>query len=353
MTIKLNFTDEDWSRIERDWSAWWAGELPHPMVVMPTYDNVFSRSRREMTREFLLEKPADEVLDYYQERLEAAHFYGDSWPKWSPYFGPGIMTGFLGGKVQPIPEQHTVWFEADSPFPYERLHFSYDPANAWWRRTLDLARGAAERWGDRVNIAHTDIVGVLDILASFRTTRTLLTDLYNYPDEVFRCRRELSEAWVRYYDELCQVAVQTGRGTSSWAPLWSPGRTYMHQCDFAYMISPRMFERFVLPDLDRCCRQMEHAFYHLDGKGQIPHLDMLLSLKSLQGIQWIPGAGQPPPGEWLPLLKRIRDAGKLCQLFTTANETQKIVRELGGKGFAFCVMNPMSPDEAEAFLGTI
>ncbi len=46
----------------------------------------------------------------------------------------------------------------------------------------------------------------------------------------------------------------------------------MLQCDFAYMISPQMFERFVLPDLTACCEALEHGFYHLDGKGQIRHL---------------------------------------------------------------------------------
>lgn len=353
MTIHLRFTDEDWSRIERDWTAWWAGELSRPMVIMPSYDNVFNRSRREMTREFLLEKSVDEVLSYYQARLEGAQYFGDSWPKWSPYFGPGIMTGYVGGRVEPMPEQRTVWFEATSPTPYEKLHFEYDAGNPWWRRTLDLAEGAVKRWGDRVNIAHTDIGGVLDILASFRTTNALLTDLYNYPDEVLRCGRELSALWARYYHEFAALASRTVRGSSSWAPLWARQDTYMLQCDFSFMISPRMFERFVLPDLDYCCRQMEQAFYHLDGKGQIPHVDMLLSLEHLRGIQWIPGAGQPPLSQWMSLLQKIRDAGKLCQLFTTADETIAITRELGGKGFAFCVLDRLAAEEVPQFLDRV
>ncbi|MDP2919216.1 MAG: hypothetical protein Q8O43_03240 [Dehalococcoidia bacterium] len=350
MSIELHFTEDDWARVERDWNAWWAGELKRPVVVIPTFDTFFHRSRREFTTQFLLEKPVEEVLDYYQERLQSAYFYGDAWPKWSPYFGPGIMTGFLGGKVEPLPEQRTVWFEADNPVPYDKLHFVYDPENTWWRRVKDLTSGAVERWGDEVNIAHTDIGGVLDVLASFRKTYTLLKDLYDCPEEVVRCTRELTSLWMRYYDGFSEITASTGRGTSCWAPLWSTRKTYMHQCDFSYMISPAMFERFVIADLDHCFKQMEHAFYHLDGKGQVPHLKMLLSLKSLKGIQWIPGAGQPPPSQWLPLLRQIRDAGKLCQLFVSAEESMTIAREIGGKGFAFCVLDPMKPEEVSAFL---
>ena len=124
----------------------------------------------------------------------------------------------------------------------------------------------------------------------------------------------------------------------------------MLQSDFAYMISPAMFERFILPDLQACCDTLDHAFYHLDGKGQIRHLDQLLAIKNLHGIQWIPGDGAPPPHEWLPLLKRIRDAGKLCQLFVSPEGAQTIVRELGGRGFALYITQQMSADEANDFL---
>ncbi|HEX7541596.1 MAG TPA: hypothetical protein VF352_05645 [Anaerolineales bacterium] len=60
------------------------------------------------------------------------------------------------------------------------------------------------------------------------------------------------------------------------------------------MISPKMFERFVLPDLETCCAAMDHALYHLDGKGQLVHVDTLLSTPRLRGIQWVPGYSKPP-----------------------------------------------------------
>jgi hypothetical protein len=111
-----------------------------------------------------------------------------------------------------------------------------------------------------------------------------------------------------------------------------------------------MFERYVLPDLVTCCDALEHPFFHLDGVGQIRHLDLLCSLERLHGIQWIPGDGQPPPEEWLPLLKRIRDANKLCQLYVSAEGARTIVRVLGGRGFAFHIQEAMGPSEAEDFL---
>jgi len=351
VNIDLNFTEEDWERVEHDWIAWWAGEIQRPMVILQTADMFFNASKEEYTREFLLEKPVNEVIDYYQARLKSTRFYGDAWPKWWPNFGPGIVAGFLGAKVQGMPEQHTVWFEADKPVPIEDLHFVYNDENIWWQRVMNITRTAVERWGSKIAVGHTDLGGMLDILSSFRTTNQLLLDLYDAPDEVIRLTGEIRTAWLRYYDELYDIIKQAGRGTTR-TSLWSPGRLYLHQCDFSYMISPKMFERFVLPDLKACFEYLDHAFYHLDGKGQIPHLDMLLSMENLRGIQWVPGAGQPDASKWLSLLKRIRDAGKLCQVFVSPEGARNIVRELGGRGFAFFVMSlePMSHDESEDFL---
>ena len=90
-----------------------------------------------------------------------------------------------------------------------------------------------------------------------------------------------------------------------------------------------------MPDLVTCCEHLEHGFYHLDGKGEIPHLNHLLSIERLRGIQWIPGDGQPPPEDWLPLLQRIRAGGKLCQVFTSPEGARKIVRDWAGR--AFCL----------------
>ncbi|MBW2092949.1 MAG: hypothetical protein JRI34_12610 [Deltaproteobacteria bacterium] len=352
MSINLHFTEEDWERIESDWTAWWEGELDRPMVIIETMNLLFTGDPSMFSREFLLEKPVDEVLDHYQKLMENIRYFGDAWPKLFVNHGPGIAAAFLGSDVQIMPAQHTIWFEASGKKPIQDLHLAYDPDNVWWRRIKDLTRGAVDRWGDQVAVAHTDIGGNLDILSSFLTAQQLLYDLYDAPKEVERVSKEITTAWIRYYSELHDIIKEAGRGTCNWAAVWSPGKTCMHQSDFCYMISPAMFERFVLPDLSACFDIMDHAFYHLDGKGQIPHLDMLLAMENLAGIQWIPGDGQPQAHEWPDLLKRIRDSGKRCQVYVDTNGARKIVREIGGRGFALYVIfwPPPTEDTVNDFL---
>ena len=171
------------------------------------------------------------------------------------------------------------------------------------------------------------------------------------PDRVARAAGRITRLWLEYFQELHRLSDRTGCGHSPWAPIWSPGRCYMLQSDLSYMVSPRMFERFVLPDLAACCRELDGAFYHLDGKGQLPHLDMLLELEGLHGIQWVPGDGpMPNPAHWPQVLSRILRAGRLCQIFTDARGALSVVREHGGKGLLLDIAGEMTAQQAAALL---
>jgi len=343
--LDLHFSARDWERVQRDWMAWWAGELDRPLVVVL---GGTAADFSEILQNYPLDAPASRVLESHRAALEMARYYGDAYPKWWPNFGPGVLAAFLGAGVQWDTE--TAWFTPPVLTSLADLHPVYDPNNIWWQRVQEFVRSAVAAWGNQVAVGHTDLGGVLDVLASLRGTQQLLLDLCDAPEEVERLEAQITALWLRYYDALCALIEPAGRGTTCWGPCWFPGRGYLLQSDFSYMISPQMFERFVLPNLTICCDAMDYAFYHLDGPGQIKHLDMLLSIPRLRGIQWVPGEGNPPPQEWLPLLKRIRDGGKLCYVDVTCDGALQIARALGGKGFLFHITEYLEPQEAEDFL---
>jgi len=56
------------------------------------------------------------------------------------------------------------------------------------------------------------------------------------------------------------------------------------------------------------------------------------------------------------LLQRIREGGKLCQVFVSPEGALEIVRNLGGKGFLLAIhATPefAEPEQAEGFLKTL
>ena len=349
------FTKDDWARIKRDYLAWWAGELDRPLICMPgvTKDGKPRKAKgfHGFLSSFAPEVPAREIVEKFIAYESQKVYLGDTYPFWFLNFGPGILAGPLGARVTPTEE--TVWFDPPEGASLEKLRIKMDRNNYWWRRILDVTKAAVDMIGDHVQISHTDLGGNLDILASLVGSEALCMELIDRPDQVVAAVAEITKAWIAAYDELAAIVTKRCPGTNSWHSVWAPGTTYILQCDFSYMISPDMFKRFVMPDLTACCDRLEYGFYHLDGVGEIPHLDHLLSINRLRGIQWIYGDGKPAAEHWPDLYRRILAAGKRVQVNVSREGAKKICREVGGKGFTLSVNDDMSAKEAQEFLDEI
>lgn len=190
------------------------------------------------------ELPAEQILEQIEQFGEGIHRFGGAFPKFWPNYGPGLMTAFLGSDLHIRPD--TVWFDPLTVEHLSEIQPRFDPQNLWWQRVQKLTTLATQRWDGRVMVGFTDLGGNLDILASLRGSEKLLLDLSDSPEEVLALLAEITCLWMQYYDQLFDLTNGKEWGTSGWSPLWTPGKLYMLQSDFSYMISPRMFKRFAM-----------------------------------------------------------------------------------------------------------
>jgi hypothetical protein len=63
--------------------------------------------------------------------------------------------------------------------------------------------------------------------------------------------------------------------------------------------------------------------------------------------------GQPQAEHWLPLINRIRQSGKRCQVYVSTQGALSILHELGGKGLALVINETLTPEQGKAFLNEI
>ena len=347
----IDFDKSRWERVKENNRAWWAGELKRPLIHVAIGGHDPGRPAPELPAHHFtafhdLSVPAEAIVDRWDYDLSCQRFLGDAFPSIWPNFGPGVAAAFMGAELRASVQAGTVWFHPKQELEMADIHLSYDGGNVWLRRIADIMRAAMERWEGLVQVAMTDLGGSLDILSTFRPSEKLLFDLYDCPDEVQRVNWEAHELWWRYFDELNSVLQPTNPGYSAWAGIYSETPHYMLQCDFCYMIGPDMFDEFVKPELAASCKRMPHGFYHLDGPGQLPHLDSLLSIPELAGVQWIPGSGVPDYDHWPEVYRKIRDAGKLIQLLGTPQILDAVAEQLGSaEGITF---HPWCATEAEA-----
>lgn len=127
------------------------------------------------------------------------------------------------------------------------------------------------------------------------------------------------------------------KGSTNWMGIWHPERWYVTSCDFSCMISLDMFEELVIEELEEELKFLDASVFHLDGPGAQKHLDRLLQIERLKGVQWVYDAGQPVAAHWLDVLKKIQGAGKCAQINVDPNELHILLENIEPEGMMYLV----------------
>ena len=258
-------------------------------------------------------------LDYYIEsaEYELSHTYyaGDAVPVQHPWLGPDQFAAWLGAEIRLKPKEFTSWVKpfVDDWENYPELKI--DPENHWWKLYLEMVHRSVEAGKGKWITAYPDLHTGIDGLSAIRGPEKLMMDMIAEPNTIHRAMEQMTGLWKYIVDTVSDIVLSTGQGTSNWTMGYSSKRfVCIGQNDFSCMISPQMFEDFCWQDNIECCAHVDHVIYHLDGPDAARHLPKILELENLNCVQWIQGAGNPHPSQWLDLLKQVQDAGKSVQV---------------------------------------
>ena len=335
--MPIHFNQQDWARIKETNRLWRARKLGRPLMQWHQWGADPGRPAPDLPSLWKMslyntDYTVDQILERIDFDLSCHNYPGDSYPGFCPNLGPGIVGEFLGGRAEHTPETGTTWFY---PGKFEGLHIKdihleFSLHSRWLERLLEFYRKGIERFEGNVQFAMTDMGGTMDVLASIRPAEQLLTDFYDFPEEVERLMWETHEMWFKYFD-LLNAALKGNPGYTAWSGEFATEPSYMLQCDFCYMLGPEMFDRFVLPELRAACKRLPGgAFFHQDGLGQLCHTKSLHGIPELAGMQWQPGTGDFPPSiRWHDQQRRIRDDGKLSQTWGTPEQLEELADKIG------------------------
>lgn len=335
----IHFDQERWQQIEKDYTLWWEGKLERPLIKA-VVKAAYAPDRKKPDVPLLsmqncncLEYSPEELIDALDYELCQCEFLGDSFPMINmAAFGPGVLAGFCGARLDN--STGSVWYFPKEKLSIDQINVKYDPNNIWAQRIKDIYRAGKERWGNLVLMSMPDLGGVQDIMAILLGNEEYMYALYDEPEEVFRVQKQIRSAFIEAYKDLESVLGPDHPGYSDWSGLYSKKRSYIFQDDFAYMISPEMFEEFALNDMKELKREFPNVMYHLDGVGNLNHLDMLLDHTDIQAYQWVYGAGQPSARHWMDVYDKLHERGKNMEIIGSI-EDFSVIAEKNAKGLFY------------------
>jgi len=334
---------------------WWNGENQKP-VVFTTFDE---EKRKKKNLNYLWEKEDtkpdfEKLVEYQIENLKGIFFLGESYPilphLWGNRGTPMTLASYIGGKV--IFREETVWIEKTID-DWEKFHIKFDPENYWVKISEELMKKQIEKIDDKTLISMPDFGDALTCFSLIIGVENLLFDVIEKQEIIMEKITEFTEAWKKCHQYFYSIYKEKLPGDTSWLT-WAPGKTYACQCDFSTMISPKLFEKFVVYELEQIKGYLDYIVWHLDGPDEIRHTDILLSLPYIKAIQIVPGDGNPPCASdlWLPVIKKITEKGRNVILYADSKEEVEIlINQIPKEKIAlFLNINFKSKSEAEEFI---
>ncbi len=297
----------------------------------------------------------DEALDFLEFYAGVTDHAAEGFPFLLPCLGPGVLAAFITNFTQF--HDNTIWFEVPEPWGWNKLSaIDENTRSPYAEVALPAVRRLTERLSDKFVISGPDIGGILDALAAIRGTNNLLLDTLDCPENILSVLAVLEKLFYRYHEEMSAIISPANHGCYVKTMRYLSGKpTHISVCDFCAMISPDAFRELVLPCIERECEYFNgRVVYHMDGPGQIAHMDMLCGIEKLHAIQWVSGAGNPGAlsDRWDDLYRRILDAGKkICLAGSPKNpdEMRRFFKKFPKQAF-FVPFVLNNREEAEALL---
>lgn len=279
---------------------------------------------------------SDYQVDRHLQSLIGQVFLAESIPVFWPNLGPEVYAAFHGSELV---YQEVTSYSVPAVRSWDDLSkIRLDAGNAYFKKIDEMTELALQRCAGRCLVGYTDLHGGVDCAAAWRDPQELCLDMMTEPDRVWELLRLATSNYQRIYDHYHAKLTAAGQPSVTWMQIPAPGKMHIPSCDFAALISPALFEEFVLPGLREEVRAMSHNVFHVDGRGVARHIDRILELPEVQAIQWVQGVGTDRPiMQWVPLIRRIRAAGKSVVVDLQPSELESFVAELPPEGLFLCI----------------
>ncbi|MBU8901535.1 MAG: hypothetical protein KOO69_02230 [Victivallales bacterium] len=342
---------ENWEETKERMVAFWEGKFidrPCISIHVPRNNKITPPEPESHKQKWT---DSDFIIENFVAGYKSTAFGGEAIPSGTLLVGYALAYG-----AQLHFSEQTIFHEQLFKTVEDYSNFDFDYSDDWgWKQIQKVQKRLLEAGKDKFAVMNPVLLQSNDLFAVLRGTQDFLMDLVMNPDEVKKALKTMSDNWLAASLECCNISKAAGvEGTHFWPSLWSPKKGTCIQSDVSCMISPDMFEEFIVPELEAAAATFDHVFYHLDGTDAIKHLERVMEIPNIFGIQWSPGAGTSHEIEdWLPMYKKIQAKGKgLCPPPIPKEKLEFAIRELNPRGLVLSVQGAQSVDEANALLAT-
>jgi len=343
----------DAQKILDRFAAWWECKiLDRPPVTMKVRQPPMDLPRKDYAtvreRWFDSEHIVARCDAYYRQWVSV----GDTLPVFFPNMGPEVVATLFGSELEF--SEDSSWSQPIAASCREVLNLSCNFETPYWQTLRAMVDLSLEAGKGKWVTGYTDLHTNGDLLASLRDPQELCVEMVDDIEGVRLACEHVTQWFGPIYDDLWGRIDAYGQPSVTWlqAPAW--GKMFVPNCDFNALISREMFEEAIWPSILREVRHCDRSIFHLDGPTALQHLGLVLEEPTIEGLQWVYGAGNGPASKWDKVYLQAQEHDKclqvLCEDFDDARRLMKVLKP---EGVWLSIGCTVEPDEARAFLNEV
>ncbi|MCC7352927.1 MAG: hypothetical protein IT330_04150 [Anaerolineae bacterium] len=282
---------------------------------------------------------------------------GDLLPAVTPFLGIPWTEAIAGCPIVVSLESGSIWAE-----PYTTKLSDLDgleeralsPHNPWLRKLLEFQQVLKEELGGSIPFGTPIQRGPTDLLASIMGGTAMVYAFCEEPERMRRITRAVANVWIKVAQMQLALAPEFHGGYGCYRGLWAPGQVVTVQEDSSALLSPALYEDFVLPEDRRIYANFAYPLMHNHSAFLHITIDGVVTSEALAGYEMTidPSPG-PSISDLLPYMQRAQ-AKKPLIVFGTLSEAdlRLIVATLPPAGLAIYTQVE-SPAQAARYANVI
>lgn len=300
----------DWDKRKERYEQYWnrTNKTPLLYITAPKDGAVYDKSIYEADAETFWFDPKY-MVKVLRHDFNNIYYAADSYPCVSPSLGTHLLASLIGLEVKY--NETSAWIvHKDCPLS-EIKDFNITPNNFYYKKIKEILNHFAE---DAKNedyiVGMVDLNAGMDGIISLIGSENLCFEMIDEPEEVQRVNGEIFNLYSKVFNELYAITNKYQKGTCNWLPVFSETPWYYITCDFMCMVSDEHFEEFLRWEIEKRVDLHERSLFHLDGESAIRHLDKILTIPNLDGVQ-VQATPYVHSGRfWIEHIQKIQAAGK-------------------------------------------
>lgn len=274
---------------------------------------------------------AEYQVEAFVRRIRGKRFPAETFPVFWPNLGPEVYAAFYGCELEY--RDVTSYAKPVVRDWGDMASLRLDMGNPYLRKIDEMTRIALDRCGGMFLVGYTDLHPGVDCAAAWRDPQQLCVDMVMEPGPVKALIDLANRDFARIFDHFHGALRARGQPSVGWMGVPAFGKLHLPAADFASLVSPEMFDEFILPSFAREMAHADHNIFHVDGRGVAKNIDRILELPNLNAIQWAQGVGDDRPIlQWVPLIRKIRAAGKSVIVDVAPHELEGLMGALRPEG---------------------